>query len=398
MKAAGIAFLSWKYLSYRPLRSLILVAAVALTIYLPLALQVFTSESTRVLQERARSSPLLVGPKGSSIDLTLNSLYFTPQELPPLPHRAFTELREERFGTTIPLHSRFRAETAPTQAPIIGTSLAYFDHRGLIVTDGRMMTRLGDCVIGARLASQQDLKPGDKVTSSQEQFFDLGGGYPLRMRITGILSPNNTPDDDAVFVDLKTAWIIEGLAHGHQDLSDPEASSAIRDREGNRIRANASVREFEEVTEDNIDTFHFHGDPATFPLSAILLVPASEKQNALALARYQRAEATEQVVIPLEAVTSLTETLFATRRLILAAFLLLGSAALGLAALVFLLSFRLREREMRTYAKIGASDLTIVVLKSTEVIIVLLSGIILSALAILLTKSLAADLLPKLLN
>ena len=83
---------------------------------------------------------------------------------------------------------------------------------------------------------------------------------------------------------------------------------------------------------------------------------------------------------------------------ILAAFILLGLAALGLAALVFLLSFRLREREINTYAKIGATDFTIAILKFTDVAIVLVSGIVVALAAVIVTKSLAADLLPKLLN
>jgi putative ABC transport system permease protein len=261
-----------------------------------------------------------------------------------------------------------------------------------------MVTRLGDCVVGAKLARERKLKPGERITSSPENVFDLAGVYPLRMRVTGVLTANHTPDDEAVFVDLKTAWIIEGLAHGHQDLAKPEASSAVRERDANVIRANASVVEFNEVTESNVASFHFHGDAATYPLSAAILVPDSKKNRALALGRYRSQDATEQIVIPLEAVTNLTETLFATRKMILAAFILLGFAALALAALVFLLSFRLREREMRTYAKIGASGFTIAILKSFEVAIVLAAGIVLALGSVLLTKSLAADLLPKLLS
>lgn len=394
MRTGGIAYLSWKYLGYRPLRTLMLVAAVALTVYLPLALQLFTSETTRILQQRARSTPLLIGPKGSSIDLTLNSLYFTPQALPPLPHSAFGELRTQGLGDAIPMHIRFRAG----EAPIVGTSLAYFHHRNLELADGHMLTRLGDCVVGAALAKERGLAPGDKITSSPENVFDLAGVYPLRMRVTGVLAPRHTPDDEAVFVDLKTAWIIEGLAHGHQDLAKPEAAPAVRARDGNAIQANASVLEYNEVTDDNIDSFHFHGDPAAFPLSSIILVPDSDKSRALALARYQREDAAEQIVIPLEAVTNLTETLFATRKLILAALTLLGLAALALAALVFLLSFRMREREMLTYRKIGASRAFIAALKGSEVAIVLAAGILLAVAALLLTRPLAADLLPRLLN
>ena len=394
MNPGGIAFLSWKHLSHRPMRSLTLVTTIALTLFFPRALQVFISESEDVLQERARSTPLLVGPKGSSIDLTLNSLYFTPQQLPPLTYAAYENLSRQRFGTTIPVHSRFRAE----EAPVIGTSLAYFELRELMVVSGRMITRLGDCVIGAQLAARKNLKPGDTITSSPENVFDLAGVYPLRMRITGVLAPNHTADDDAVFVDLKTTWIIEGLAHGHQDLTDPGPPGESGESGKNVVRANASVIEFNEVTDENITSFRFHGEPGAYPLSSAIVVPRNQKQHALALAAYQDKDATAQMVIPLSAVTDLADTLFATQRLALAAFRLLGVAALGLASLVFLLSFRLREREMLTYAKIGASRILVGTLKAVEVTIVVISAMILARVAVSLTRSLASDLLSRFLN
>ncbi len=394
MSPTGIIFLSWKALRHRPIRSLLLVGTIALTIYFPRALQVFINESEEVLQDRARSTPLLVGPRGSSTDLTLNSLYFSPQQLPPLTHAAYHRLARQRFGTVIPIHARFRAGNAP----ILGTSLEYFDLRNLRIAEGHGLARLGDCVIGARLAALQNLNPGDTITSSPENIFDLAGVYPLRMRITGILAPNQTPDDDTVFVDLKTTWIIEGLAHGHRELSAQQIASQTQNTSGPVARANASVTEFNEVTDANIASFHFHGDTGNFPLSSAILIPDNEKQRALAMAFYQGEDSTEQIVIPLDAVNDLSRTLFATRKLALAAFRLLGLAALALASMVFLLSFRLRAREMRTYKKIGATRMTIVLLKATEVSLIVMSAVILSHLAVSLTRSIAADILSRLLN
>ncbi len=394
MNLGGIAFLSWKALRHRPVRSLLLVGSIALTLYFPRALHIFISESETVLEDRARSTPLLVGPEGSSIDLTLNSLYFTPQELPPLKYGAYENLVSQGFGRTIPLHVRFRAGGAP----IIGTTLTYFELRGLNLTAGRWITRLGDCVIGAALAERQNLKPGDTIISSPENIFDLAGVYPLRMRITGILAPNQTADDDAVFVDLKTTWIIEGLAHGHQKVAAPGDNTLSRESDGNVIRANSSVVEFNEVTTTNIQSFHFHGDQSTYPLSSAVVVPKNRKQRALALAFYQDEEITEQIVIPLKAVENLASTLFATQRLALTAFRLLGLAALGLALMVFLLSFRLRERELRTYSKIGATRHVIFCLQGMEVAVIVISAMTLSLLAGALTRSIAPEMLSKLLN
>ena len=63
------------------------------------------------------------------------------------------------------------------------------------------------------------------------------------MRVTGVLAATGTADDEAVFADIKTAWLIEGLAHGHDDVADAEV---LRQEAGNTV-ANAAVRVFNEV-------------------------------------------------------------------------------------------------------------------------------------------------------
>ena len=40
--------------------------------------------------------------------------------------------------------------------------------------------------------------------------------------MVGILAPTSTPDDEAVFVDIKTAWVISGIGHGHEDVVTAE--------------------------------------------------------------------------------------------------------------------------------------------------------------------------------
>ena len=59
---------------------------------------------------------------------------------------------------------------------------------------------------------------------SGDGVFDLAGVYPLRMRVVGVLEPSHTPDDGAVFVDLKTTWSIQGLGQVHQPPDGQEPS------------------------------------------------------------------------------------------------------------------------------------------------------------------------------
>ena len=65
------------------------------------------------------------------------------------------------------------------------------------------------------------------------------------MKVVGVLM---TTDDEAVFVDIKTAWVIAGLAHGHTDVTAPGAESGVLAVEGDKIVANASVLSYTEIT------------------------------------------------------------------------------------------------------------------------------------------------------
>lgn len=82
-------------------------------------------------------------------------------------------IRSSGLASAIPLYVRYHAQ----QAPIVGTSLEYFDYRGLRIAQGRTLGRLGDCVVGARVARERGWQVGGKVNSSPEQVFDLAGIY-----------------------------------------------------------------------------------------------------------------------------------------------------------------------------------------------------------------------------
>ena len=108
----------------------------------------------------------------------------------------------------IPLHARFQARGYP----VVGTNLDYFEFRGLDLAEGRLVGLLGECVIGAGVARKLGIGAGDSLITSPETVFDLAGVYPLKMRVTGVLAFSDSPDDHAIFVDVKTTWVIEGLA------------------------------------------------------------------------------------------------------------------------------------------------------------------------------------------
>jgi putative ABC transport system permease protein len=199
------------------------------------------------------------------------------------------------------------------------------------------------------------------------------------MKVAGVLRPTGTPDDLAVFADVKTAWVIEGLAHGHQDLRRPDAADGVLRTEGSRIVANASVVQYQEITPDNVASFHFHGNPAGFPLTSVLVLPNDTRSETLLQGRYLRDEEAVQIVRPAAVMEELLGTILTVRRYVLLAAIILGAATLATMTLVFVLSLQLRRREMQTLAKIGGSRSLIGSLVAVEILGVLGAGVLLAA-------------------
>ncbi len=378
-------YIAWRYVRYHKVKTAILVASITLMAFLPAALDVLVKQSALQLRDRATSTPLLIGARGSDLDLVLNTLYF--ESTPP----AVTKMSESTragaagFAQTIPMYVRFRA----MGHPIVGTGYEYFDFRGMKLREGRRFALLGECVLGSAVAAVLQLSVGDTLLSTPESVFDIAGIYPLKMHVVGVLRPTGTPDDIGVFVDVRTTWVIQGLGHGHQDLSQPEADSVLLNKEGNRFTANAAVENYNEITAENVKSFHFHGDTAEFPLTAVLAIPRDEKSQALLMGRYQAADDPAQIVRPSVVMDELLATVLRVRTFVLAGALLLAIATCSTIVLVFLLSLRLRKPELTTMAKLGCSRVRIGGIVGCEILLVISLSAVLAGGLTLVTRHFA---------
>lgn len=368
---SGILYLAWRYLAYHRIKTAILVLSITLIAFLPAGLKVLVVQSERELTMRAEATPQIIGEKGSPLELVLNTLYFESDVPAATNYAEFTRVVSSGLAQAIPLYTRFRAR----KHTIVGTSIDYFDFRGLRVAEGRNIAVLGECVLGADVAADLDVGPGGDVISSPETVFDLAGVYPLKMKVVGVLERSHTPDDRAIFADIKTTWVIEGLGHGHQDLAQPEAAPSVLKREGNNVVANASVVQYNEITDENIDSFHFHGDESGFPVTAIIVVPHDDKSSALLQGRYVSDDERVQVVQASTVMAELLSTILTVQSYIVTGVIVIGTSTLATAALVFMLSVRLRRREISTMMKIGVARGTIVGVLASEIVIVLVIAI-----------------------
>jgi putative ABC transport system permease protein len=370
-------YIAWKYIIYNKIKTVTLVACVTLISFLPVSLQLLLEESERQLMSRAVSTPLGVGAKGSALDLVMNTLYLDDEVPELITVAASNRVMETDLALPIPVYARFQARGNP----IVGTTLDYFDFRGLRIAQGRQFAVLGDCVLGAKVAESLGLKPGDSLVSAPETLFDLAGVYPLKMKVVGVLEKSHTSDDLAVFVDLKTAWVIQGLGHGHEDVTKLRDPTLVLKRTEKNVAATAKLYHHNEITEKNIDSFHFHGDLAQYPITAVITVPHDDKSGTILRGRYLSRQETRQIVRPEDVIDGLLQNIFRIKNVLDAVISVVALATILAIILVFALSLRLRQREIQTVFKLGCRRATIARLLTAEIfIIVVMSGVFCGAL------------------
>lgn len=356
-------FLARAYIRHHAARTAILVLALAMILFVPLATRLVLNAAEAQLTARAEATPLMIGARGSALDLMMNGLYFTADRPERVSMAAVERVWDGGLAIPIPLHVRFTA----ADAPVVGTTLDYFEFRGLTVARGRSLALLGEAVLGASAARRIGAAPGDTLVTDPENLFDIAGTYPLELQVVGHLAATGTPDDDAVFVDLNTAWVIEGLGHGHDDVVSADMVVAT---DGGRITASSALTQFTKITSDNIDSFHFHGAPDSYPVSAVIAVPPDARNAAVLRGRYLSPDEATQIVVPDTVVRGLLATLFRIGRVLDAVFVIVGAAAAVAVLLAFYLSFRLRGDEVTTAFRLGCHRLTIARLLGAEALIV----------------------------
>lgn len=374
-------YLAWQYILNNKIKTVVMIVSVTVIIYLPLGLNILVNQSEEQLLKRASSTPLIVGAKGSSLDLVINTLYFEPAEFEALTMSAVDRIYESGLAVPLPMHVRFKARGYP----IVGTGLEYFNFRGLELERGNGIAFLGDCVIGSSVSSKLGLNPGDTIISSPETMLDIAGVYPLKMNIVGVLRESHSPDDRAIFTDMKTAWVIQGLGHGHEDLAKTEDKSVLLGVEDGNYKANAKLYQYNTVSEDNVDEFHFHGDQSGFPVTAVIAVPNSEKDKTLLMGRYISSAEMSQIVQPDKVIEKLLSSIFKIKGFLDSVFVIVAVSTVLLLGLVVMLSLRLRSREIQTMYRMGCSRFKVAELLGFEIGIIIVVSLIFSAILMFAT-------------
>lgn len=213
------AQLAWSYLRARPLATLLNVLLLALGVGTIGFVWIVDAQIGDSLDRDVRGIDLVVGAKGSPIQLILAGIFHVDAPTGNIPLASAQQLAGDPLvKRVIPLSlgDSFRGFR------IVGTTPDYIDLHGGTLRSGRPWNDRMEAVLGATVAARSALGVGDTLVGSH----GLSEGGPVHgdsvYTIVGLLRPTGTVLDRLVLVNTESVWFVhEGEA------ADPEEKQAL---------------------------------------------------------------------------------------------------------------------------------------------------------------------------
>lgn len=207
--------LSLAYLKDRALGSAVNILLLALGVATLVILLVFSRQVEERFTRDAQGVDLVVGAKGSPLQLILSSIYHVDVPTGNIPVETLDLLRRDRtIAQVIPLAlgDNFRGFR------IVGTEPALAAQHGATLAQGRMFTAEGEAVVGAEVARRTGMGLGQKFTGTHGLSADdaaAGAHDHAVITAVGILAPTGTVIDRLILTPVETVWHAHGIPHDH---------------------------------------------------------------------------------------------------------------------------------------------------------------------------------------
>jgi putative ABC transport system permease protein len=214
----NLASVSLSYLRARRLSTALNVLLLALGVATITLLLLATSQLEERMQRDARGIDLVVGAKGSPMQIILSSIYQLDVPTGNISWKQAQELARHRVvKKTIPLalgdnHRGFR---------IVGTNHDYVAHYGARLTQGQLWQAPLEAVLGAEVAAATGLAIGATFVGAH----GLGGREGEHMhemhpyRVVGLLAPTGTVVDRIVLTAVESLWAVHADQHDIKDVA-----------------------------------------------------------------------------------------------------------------------------------------------------------------------------------
>lgn len=217
--------LALAYLRDRALTTALNIVLLALSVAALVILLGFSSQVSDRFERDARGIDLVVGAKGSPLQLILSSVYHLDVPTGNIPLESIEALRRDRsVSRVIPLAlgDSFRGYR------IVGTEPSYLALYDAKLAQGRMFGAPGDAVLGAEVARRLGAGLGQRFVGSHGLSAGEGAGEHDAHPFTtvGILAPTGTVADRLILTSVESVWDVHGIEHKHEAGHEHEGEAA----------------------------------------------------------------------------------------------------------------------------------------------------------------------------
>lgn len=212
--------LAWRYLWASPLTTalnllLLTLGLAAVTFVLRASAQVEAG-----LRRDLASIDLVVGAKGSPMQLMLAGVFHLDAPTGNIPLSTLALLKQQPLvaqAVPLSLGDSFRGFR------IVGTTAEYLGLYGAHLSQGALWTRTMQAVLGAEVARSSGLKVGDRFAGSHG-LADGGGAHGERQfEVVGVLAESGSVLDRLVLTDLASVWEVHAEHHAGEEAHDDHA-------------------------------------------------------------------------------------------------------------------------------------------------------------------------------
>jgi putative ABC transport system permease protein len=335
------------YLRARLLMTSLTVISVALGLALATIVLIISNQTQKTLNTETANWDIVVGAKGSPLQIVLNSLYYLDAPAGNINISVWKRLQSD------PVVERVIPLTMGDNyfgSPIIGTVPEFFDGRKSIHSgedlfdEGKNFTKPFEIVAGAEVAGNNHLKIGQKIVGAHgwTKSDDFHHDFPYT--VVGILSPTGTNIDRAVYTDYHSTWVAH--AHGHHHDDDEHKAGEIEKETGHHDEHDAV-----ETAHDAGHHEHEYNAEVTS-----LLVRLHQPGARFRLVQDINANHIAQAVIPVDEIDKVARTFIAPLQgiLLLVAYLVVFVSTLTILISLYY-SIHQRRRDIAVIRSLGAT-------------------------------------------
>ena len=209
--------IAWKSVKARALVTALTALSVALGTMLVVAVLSTAGVVDKALSKPATPFDLILGPKGSDLQLVLTTLYRMPAAIEPLPYPYYQRIKEDpRVADAVPI--AFGDTTQEGGFPIVATIGRFFeagvnrDEPFRFAAPGSRGFEGGfEAIVGCDVAAANDWTVGDSFKLVHGGADDPGAHvHDETFEIVGVLARTGTANDRTAFVQLNGFYAING--------------------------------------------------------------------------------------------------------------------------------------------------------------------------------------------